>query len=52
MSKESGGTQIAGLAFPLFIALKFAGPCAAWSWWWLLAPFIPILTEIVKWVIR
>jgi hypothetical protein len=27
-----------GWFFPLFIAAKLAGPCAAWSWWWLLAP--------------
>lgn len=52
MSKDKTNAIGWGIVLPLFIACKFAGPCAAWSWWWLFLPMIPILTEIVKWAIK
>lgn len=49
MSNENGRTSfIVALWFPLFIAMKIVGPCAAWSWWWLLMPIVPVLGEIIK----
>jgi hypothetical protein len=43
------------LGFPwllTFIVMKFVGPCAAWSWRWLLLPPVPVLVEIVKLVFK
>ena len=32
-----------------FIAIKVGGVTfAAWSWWWILLPQIPVLAEIAK----
>lgn len=39
-----------GWFLPLFIAAKLAGPCAAWSWWWLFMPVIPVFAEIIKYL--
>jgi hypothetical protein len=39
---------IGGLSFWGFIAIKLAGTSlAAWSWWWLLMPVVPIMGMIV-----
>lgn len=36
------------LAFASFIAIKLAGTSfAAWSWWWLLMPLVPMLSLAV-----
>ncbi len=37
----SGGIGVFGLLGVVFIVLKLAGitQVAAWSWWWVLAPF-------------
>lgn len=38
-----------GLWFVLFIAIKLAGTSlAAWSWWWIFLPIIPILALVVQ----
>lgn len=40
---------IGGLVFALFIAIKLAGTSlAAWSWWWLLLPIVPLLALVVQ----
>jgi len=32
-----------------FIAIKVAGTSfAAWSWWWILLPIVPMLSLVVK----
>ncbi len=41
-------SAVYGLAFPVFIAAKLVGPCAAWTWWWLLMPIVPVLGEIIR----
>ena len=39
---------IGGLCFWSFIAIKVAGSSlAAWSWWWLLMPVVPVLSLLV-----
>jgi hypothetical protein len=52
MSDNDNKITSGGWFFPLFIAAKLAGPCAAWSWWWLLAPIVPVLAEIIKYAIK
>lgn len=48
----SNSTRFGSLALDfwvtLYVVLKLAGPCAAWSWWWLLVPAVPPLVEFVK----
>ncbi len=40
---------LGGLCFWGFIAVKLAGTSlAAWSWWWLLMPIVPIFGLIVE----
>jgi hypothetical protein len=45
MSKEvsvnNGGVGVLGLLGVVFVTLKLLGiaPVAAWSWWWVTAPF-------------
>ncbi len=29
--------------FAIFVVLKAFGPLAAWSWWWVLLPWVPVL---------
>jgi len=37
------------LSFWLFLAAKVAGTSlAAWSWWWILVPIVPILGLAVQ----
>lgn len=36
-----------GFLFPLFAAGKLVGVFALWSWWWVLAPIIPVFGEIL-----
>ncbi len=36
------------LIFGFFIAVKVGGTSlAAWSWWWLLLPIVPVLSLLV-----
>lgn len=36
------------VAFWAFIAIKVAGTSfAAWSWWWLLLPVVPLMSLVV-----
>lgn len=38
-----------GLVTAFFIAVKVGGTAlAAWSWWWLLMPLVPVLSLLVK----
>jgi fatty acid desaturase len=40
---------VGGLVFAFFIAVKLAGTSlAAWSWWWLLFPLVPVLALLVQ----
>ncbi len=40
---------ITSLIFGGFIAIKIAGvSLAAWSWWWLLFPAVPLLGILVQ----
>lgn len=42
-------TFIWGLVFWSFITIKIAGTSlAAWSWWWVLLPIVPMLSLVVK----
>jgi hypothetical protein len=53
MSDESYTSSIlSSWFFTLFIAAKLAGPCAAWSWWWVFMPVVPVLAEIIKYLVR
>jgi hypothetical protein len=37
------------VVFTAFVAIKLAGTTlAAWSWWWLLMPLVPLLGAIVQ----
>ena len=38
---RSGGNGVLGLLGVVFVTLKLLGiaPVAAWSWWWVTAPF-------------
>lgn len=40
-SSSSGGIGVFGLLGVIFVTLKLLGiaPVAAWSWWWVTAPF-------------
>lgn len=40
-STSSGGIGVLGLLGVVFVVLKILGiqPIAAWSWWWVTAPF-------------
>lgn len=40
-SSSSGGIGVLGLLGVVFVTLKLLGiaPVAAWSWWWVTAPF-------------
>ncbi len=49
MSDNNGSIGFTSLWFVLFICLKLAGTkVAAWSWWWLLFPIVPPVTELIK----
>jgi fatty acid desaturase len=46
---RSHSVNFGGLFFALFIAIKLAGTSlAAWSWWWLLLPIVPVLALLVQ----
>jgi predicted ABC-type sugar transport system permease subunit len=49
-SNNSGiGSIFGALVFGGFIAVKLAGTSlAAWSWFWLLLPIVPVLSLVVK----
>ena len=40
-SAKSGGVGVFGLLGVVFVTLQLVGiaPVAAWSWWWVTAPF-------------
>lgn len=38
---------IASLMFAAFIALKITGVAAAWSWWWVLFPTVPVIAAAI-----
>lgn len=41
--------NLGGFFTALFIAIKLAGTSfAAWSWWWILLPIVPILSLLVR----
>lgn len=52
LSKEKSSNvtvSFGGLWLLLFVCLKLAGTkLTAWSWWWLLLPIVPLLTELIK----
>lgn len=37
------------LTVAVFVAGKVAGPLVAWSWWWLLMPFVPTVAYFMGW---
>lgn len=38
-----------GIFFWLYFAIKWFGTAlAAWSWWWLLLPYVPVFYLLVK----
>jgi hypothetical protein len=46
--------DIWGLSFAVFAVAKMGGVAGivAWSWWWLLAPFVPLAVELLKRALR
>lgn len=40
---------LCGVVFAIFIAGKVTGPLAAWSWWWLLLPLVPVVAKFAGW---
>lgn len=50
MSEESTTIHIGGgLFFVLFVAIKLAGhSLAAWSWWWMLLPIVPLVGLLIQ----
>lgn len=47
---DNAKATIGGWFVLFFVAAKLAGPCAAWSWWWLFMPGVPVLAEIIKYL--
>ena len=37
------------LTYIVFIAGKVTGVLAAWSWWWMLFPFVPTMARGLGW---
>jgi len=54
MSDSRNESSAVGIWMVLFICLKLAKVAgfAMWSWWWLLLPIIPLLTEFIKYLVR
>lgn len=49
MSEKKTTVSFAGLFWCLFIAIKIAGhSLAAWSWWWIFLPIVPLLGLLVQ----
>jgi hypothetical protein len=47
-SSYSVGQFLYGVVFAAFIAIKVAGAAlAAWSWWWLLFPLVPVMALVL-----
>lgn len=45
----NSGFSVAGLIFWAFVLIKAGGHVlAAWSWWWLLLPVVPVGSLLVK----
>lgn len=42
-------SAFSAITLAFFIAVKLGGTAlAAWSWWWLLMPLVPVLSLAVK----
>jgi len=45
----SYSSPFAGIWFVAFILIKLAGTgLAAWSWWWILLPIVPVLALFLQ----
>jgi fatty acid desaturase len=48
-TKVNSYVSFGGLFFWFFITVKLVGHIFAdWSWWWVLAPIIPVIGEVVR----
>jgi hypothetical protein len=47
--KRSVSVSFAGVWFALFVGIKVAGhSLAAWSWWWIFFPIVPLIGLLVQ----
>lgn len=40
---------LSGILFVVFLAGKVTGILAAWSWWWVLMPAVPVAAVYLGW---